>query len=66
MNISRVPMKRWPVWSGTVNVADSFTPPTGDVQCATQCFLRLSGSFNNGTGVIAIGSNIPLSFKAPK
>jgi hypothetical protein len=55
------------VWDGNVNVADSFTPAIGaGVSCTTQCFLRVVATFNNGTGSVQVGADLPLAFKAPK
>jgi hypothetical protein len=55
------------VWDGNVNVADSFTPAVGaGVTCATQCFLRVIATFNQGQGSVQVGADVPLTYKAPK
>jgi hypothetical protein len=55
------------VWSGNVNVEQSITPPGGaSITCTNQCFMRFFGTSSTSDTQVRFGTDIPLSFKAPK
>jgi hypothetical protein len=55
------------VWSGNVNVKQSITPSGGTaIMCANQCFMRFFGTTSTSDTQVHLGTDAPLSFKAPK
>jgi hypothetical protein len=55
------------VWSGNVNVEQAITPSGGAViRCTNQCFMRFFGTNSTSDTQVRLGTDIPLSFKAPK
>jgi hypothetical protein len=55
------------VWDGNVNVQQSITPTGGTATtCVSQCFMRFFGTSSTSDTQVRFGTDIALSFKAPK
>jgi hypothetical protein len=56
------------VWGGVVRLTQLLLLPSGDaVVChGTNCFVRVFGSFDNGTDQRQIGTDVPVAFIGPK
>ena len=55
------------VWDGLVRAPQLLLLPSGDaVICHSTCFIRVFGSFDNGTNRQQIGTDVPLVFVGPK
>jgi len=54
-------------WDGLARLPQLLLLPSGNIIiCHSECFVRVIGSFDNGTNVQQIGSDVPLQFVGPK
>jgi hypothetical protein len=55
-------------WDGLARLPQLLLLPSDDLVavCHSQCFVRVIGSFDNGTTVQQVGSDVPLQFIGPK